>query len=540
MQISKSLIAGMVIAGSGAFFLWPSFSLLTEIYDYYEAYAHGYIVPIISLTALFGIRKQLVSNIVPSPKTGCFILACGMICLMLIHWYTIALLPFASLGGGCLTAISIILCLSGVVLITGGLPMARTAGFPLLFLFFAVPWPAQMTEPFTLKMRTFAAIMAEITLRWFDILVNRQGNILNLNTICLGVAEACSGIKSVWVMMAAGAALAYFLRCGFFRGMTICLSGIPVSIIANSVRVVLTTFLVVRIGPEYAHGIRHEIVGMITFAGGMITLAGLSMLLSKNRRVMPEELVEQKDTHDHTLKMANVSNVSTVFIISLTFLFISSGIIQNIVTLHYSPISENMLGRKPFSDFPHETDSFKETARAEFGEEEIKILRPKDHILQTCVTSTGDRIRYWAVYWGSDRKSVIDAHLPDNCFPSQGWTRVRTHDFDGKTDGILKDTVHIRLFKRAGLERVVLYFYNGGRQVKPKIEITARIKQLIESWNDNRPVIGPQYIVTMETDVLSTVQDAKDAVQRFAVELCRILPAYGIYGMEKTEGTSKK
>jgi exosortase len=117
--------------------------------------------------------------------------------------------------------------------------------------------------PLQLLASTIACQVAD----FLGIVVYREGNIIHLAGMSVGVWEACSGLNSLSALMA-GAVLLGFLLCR--RPLTrvaLCAFAIPIAITANIARVTGTAVLS-DWHPAYAIGFYHAFSGWLVFLAG--------------------------------------------------------------------------------------------------------------------------------------------------------------------------------------------------------------------------------------------------------------------------------
>jgi len=128
----------------------------------------------------------------------------------------------------------------------------------------------------TFPLQLFASVVAERSLEILNIPVLREGNILELASQRLSVAEACSGIRSLLSLSFLSVVYAYFFDRKVWMRWVLLIATIPIAIVANSARVTLTGVLS-EIDPALAEGFFHEAEGWVIFlvALGMMVIAHL-------------------------------------------------------------------------------------------------------------------------------------------------------------------------------------------------------------------------------------------------------------------------
>jgi exosortase len=78
----------------------------------------------------------------------------------------------------------------------------------------------------------------------------------------LDVAEACSGMRLLMAFLALGVAMAYLHYRPLWQRIILLASTIPIAIICNTMRVIVTGFIYVLIHPRYTQGIYHDLLGI--------------------------------------------------------------------------------------------------------------------------------------------------------------------------------------------------------------------------------------------------------------------------------------
>jgi exosortase/archaeosortase family protein len=150
----------------------------------------------------------------------------------------------------------------------------RAILFPLAFLFFMIPIPVIVFNQIAFPLQLLAARLASSLLDLFGVPVLREGNIIQLPTMALEVAQACSGIRSLMSLGALAVIYGYFLETRNLHRVLLTLAAIPIAIVANGLRVMGTGLLGYYWDPDKAEGFFH------TFSGWVIFLISLALLFS--------------------------------------------------------------------------------------------------------------------------------------------------------------------------------------------------------------------------------------------------------------------
>jgi exosortase len=149
---------------------------------------------------------------------------------------------------------------------------------PILFLIFMCPIPSSLYIMMTNPLKLLITGISATIIRLFDIPVLQQGNLLYFSNTRLEVAEACSGIRSIYSYLMLG--IVFSLFCGkMLSKVLLVISAIPLAIMVNIIRVSMTGILAHYFGEKAAQGFFHEFAGMVLFAAGLVLMYGTYYLV---------------------------------------------------------------------------------------------------------------------------------------------------------------------------------------------------------------------------------------------------------------------
>lgn len=217
-----------------------------------ETFAHGFIVPPLALWLAWRQRDAL-ARMTPRPQWA----AIGAIALAGCAWLLGRLAEVNALAQFAMTAM-IIAAVPTVL----GLRIARTLMFPLLFLFFAVPF-GEFVLPVLMD---WTANFTVAALRASGIPVYREGLVFVIPSGTWSVVEACSGVRYLIASLMVGTLYAYLSYRSNRRRWIFVGFAIVVPIVANWVRAYLIVLLGHVSGNKLAVGVDHLIYGWLFFA----------------------------------------------------------------------------------------------------------------------------------------------------------------------------------------------------------------------------------------------------------------------------------
>src|SRR5947209_7406972 len=214
-----------------------------------EDMGHGFFVPVVAGYIVWQ-RRSLLAAMKPEPSYwGLVLIAWGAVQVML-----------GTLGAELFLArTAFLISLVGVIWFLCGTKILRTLAFPLCLLLFMIPIPAIIYSRITLPLQIFASRVAENVLGIVGIPVLRDGNVLELASQKLSVAEACSGIRSLLSLSFLSLIYAYFFDKKVWMRWVLLFVTIPTAIAANATRVAITGILSEEVSPEMAHGFFHSL-----------------------------------------------------------------------------------------------------------------------------------------------------------------------------------------------------------------------------------------------------------------------------------------
>jgi exosortase len=247
----------------------PMLRQLIRIWATDDNMGHGFFVPVVAGYVVWQRRDQLMSEPRQSSAWGLLILAWGAIQSVL-----------ATLGAELFTQrLAFVISLAGIVVYLGGKRWFKILAFPLALLLFMIPIPAIIYAQLTLRLQELATTLAEWMLSAVGIPVIRTGNLLELPSQVLNVAEACSGIRSLLSLSFLSLVYAYFRDNRTWVRWILFFSTVPIAIGANAIRVALTGVLS-EVNTNLAQGAYHEVEGYIVFIIALVALIALHNLIN--------------------------------------------------------------------------------------------------------------------------------------------------------------------------------------------------------------------------------------------------------------------
>ena len=230
-------------------------------------YTHGFFVPVFSLFLIWESRAKLAALRVKPSWWGLVMLVFALMALVL---GTIS-------SGFFLSRVSLLLLICGAVVFLAGWKHLAAISFPLAFLVLMIP-SSTLVDQITFPLQILASKAATFLLTGVGVSAVREGNIILLPTARLEVAEACSGIRSLFSLITLTVIYGYLAETRTGLRVLLALIAVPVSILANALRIAVTGLVVQYWGLEGAEGTPHLLSGWLIFGGSLLLIFSLHRL----------------------------------------------------------------------------------------------------------------------------------------------------------------------------------------------------------------------------------------------------------------------
>ena len=246
LLLRNTLFTVFCAVGIGVF--WAPLYQLTILSLDNSLYSHVILIPLFSIAIIYLKRKDFFLQVKYAPAVGAAVVLTGLMLFLAGQVHQLGLENYDYLS----------LCTSGFVLwLIGGFvgffgrTAIRKAMFPLLFLFFTVPIPANVLEYSTIFLQQMSAGAVDAIFRMIGLPYMRYGTVFELPELTIKVAEQCSGIRSSLALLVATTAAGYvFLETGWRRLIAV-LAIIPITIFKNALRITALTLMASYVDPSW-------------------------------------------------------------------------------------------------------------------------------------------------------------------------------------------------------------------------------------------------------------------------------------------------
>jgi len=230
-----------------------------------DEHGHGPIILIVVLWLIWRKRSVLIAPGAPAHGSGVAILTIGLLVYVLGRLHAISILQVGAL----------LPILAGTLLTLRGWNALRAMWFPLLFIIFMIPLPGIFVDAVTGPLKQHVSQTAEWLLYEAGYPVGRTGVMLTIGQYQLLVADACSGLNSMFSLTALGLLYLYLLPGkGWLHNAVIIAAILPIAFLANIVRVLVLVLVTYYLGDAAGQGFLHGAAGMV------LTMAALLILVT--------------------------------------------------------------------------------------------------------------------------------------------------------------------------------------------------------------------------------------------------------------------
>jgi exosortase B len=173
-----------------------------------------------------------------------------------------------------------IVVLIALLLFFYGIQGVRLVWFPLFFLVFMIPWPGDWVTAVTSPLKSAVSIVASNILYGVGYPVGRAGVILTVGQYQLLVADACSGLNSMFTLESLGLLYMNLMRyTSVARNIALAVLIIPISFAANVIRVMVLVLVTYYFGDDAGQGFMHGFAGMLLFLVALCLILFVDRLL---------------------------------------------------------------------------------------------------------------------------------------------------------------------------------------------------------------------------------------------------------------------
>lgn len=264
-NLPKLALGGTILLSAFGWAYWSAVVELVAAWNREPDYSHGYFVAPLALYFLWARR-----DLFPGVRPGLAWHGLGLVVLGIVIRVMGTRLYIDSVDGW-----SILLWVAGVVWLFGGWRVLWWSSPSIAFLWFMIPLPWSAEHGLSRPLQGVATKLSCWVLQGLGQPALAEGNMILLGEHRLEVEQACSGLRIFVGIFALAFAYVVLVRRPWWERALLLASAVPIALIANSTRVVVTGLLYQTVSGEAAYKFSHDVAGwvMIPFAAGLFALA---------------------------------------------------------------------------------------------------------------------------------------------------------------------------------------------------------------------------------------------------------------------------
>lgn len=441
---------------------------LYNIWNLKPEYSHGIIIPVLSAFLIWRQRDQLRQLPFTGSWLGVVLIAAGLTLRLAGQMTTMETLNHYAF----------LFVLYGIVLTLVGPTVFRRLWMPLLILIFAVPLPSLFNNALSLQLQLLSSELGVWVIRAAGISVLLEGNIIDLGTYQLEVAEACSGLRYLFPLMTLAFIVAYLFRGPLWKRLTIFFSSVPITVVMNSLRIGFIGVTVDRWGAGMAEGALHDFEGWLVFmlstGALLLTAFGLARIgrsrVQHWRDAFNLDLAAPAGTPNGTPPAHPAAGLQAV---SSPFIGATALVLAGAVVNLAAPAPQVAFpARTSLYDFPIRVGDWV-GRRTTLGNVYLDALRLDDYVLADFRGPDGQLVNFYAAYY-QYQDSTRAIHSPHDCIPGGGWEITRFEQRTFPAQGNSSPFKVNRAVVQLGPRRQIVYYWFAERGRRLTNEYAAR------------------------------------------------------------------
>jgi len=238
-----------------------------------EDHAHGAIVLAVVVWLFWTLRHRLAAvERRPAPVLGGVLFGFGLVVYVLGRMFDISILEMA-----CQIPI-----IAGGLLLLKGPAALRVAWFPVFYLIFMIPLPGVLVDAITGPLKQAISRIVVALLYGVGYPIAQQGIQIFIGQYQLLVADACSGLHSMFSLAALGTLFMYIMdRKSRLHNVIMLASIIPIAFISNICRVVILVLVTYHLGDAAGQGFLHGTAGFVLMGVALVIFFALDAVLAR-------------------------------------------------------------------------------------------------------------------------------------------------------------------------------------------------------------------------------------------------------------------
>jgi len=458
--------AAQLAMAAGATIFLILFAFRDTIYNLFERWgaqeelSHSYFIPLISGWLIWSNREAITKSIGKPSMLGVYLSVLAAMMLLagqLTHAFVIQQIGF-------------VVAVAAIVAGFGGRSLLVISAIPILYLLFAVPPPFWAITSLSWNFQRISSELGVWMIQLMNIPVHLSGNIIDLGSYKLQVAEAC----------------------------------------------------VQAYGTAHTEGFLHLFEGWVVFVLCLLALLAVisvfCLVVPPRRHVLDAlgvpELTSKQPSNSTTFKWSK-----PIMFGAIAGIFAITYIASLFVTVDKLETPE----RRPFSLLPLEFKGWDYEIQP-IDNEIAEIIGADDTIIVDMKSPDGDRFNVYTAYLTA-RRDGRSWHSPRQCIPGGGWQVTSLSVIDnGDAEGAVPFPYNRMVIEYRGSRQIVYYWYDQrGRKIAN--EYIMKLWLIYDTLTRNRGD-GAMVRLMAPVDDNSSIEETDAKLRAMAIDLNKLLPAY--------------
>ncbi len=230
---------------------WPGLVDLWKIWMISDEYNSGLLVPILAAYILWTRRQTIAQCPIKPSVIGIFL----FIGAQALRFFGLLFLY------GSVERLSLALSIFALVLLLFGWQFFKKVATILLFLCLMLPWPNRIRAAVSLPLQRWSTSSAVFCLELMGFDLVREGNVIHIGRATVAVVEACNGLRMITAFIVICGLVVLLVKRAWWEKLIVLASSLPIALLCNTIRLVITSILFTIIEGEYWEKIFHDFGG---------------------------------------------------------------------------------------------------------------------------------------------------------------------------------------------------------------------------------------------------------------------------------------
>ena len=220
-----------------------------------DDHGHGPIILAVIVWLFWSMRHDIAAaETRPSPLLGGAVFGLGLLVYVVGRAFGISIFELGSQ----------VLVVAGVFLTLKGKPAFKVAWFAIFYFIFMIPLPGILVDAITGPLKNWISVIVVESLHGVGYPIARSGVTITIGQYQMLVADACSGLHSMYSLSALGLLFMHMMqRQSRLHNVLMLVFILPIAFMANIVRVIVLVLVTYHLGDETGQGFLHGAAGMV-------------------------------------------------------------------------------------------------------------------------------------------------------------------------------------------------------------------------------------------------------------------------------------